>query len=140
MSRNETIIALARSVYDCGFASDWARLETLLCDDFEIVEPAGLSFGGAYRGKDALERVFGSVLGALQPSDVRFKSMTANDSQVVSLLDLVFESDQGELVMPVAELFEFEGDKVKRMLPFFYDTAVLDRFLKAREGGKTARR
>ncbi|WFL77770.1 nuclear transport factor 2 family protein [Altererythrobacter arenosus] len=132
MSRHQENIALAQSVYDCGFASDWAKLETLLCDDFEIVEPAGLSFGGAYRGKDALERVFGSVLGALQPRDVQLKSMTANESQVVSLLDLVFDSDDGDFIMPVAELFEIEGGKIKRMLPYFYDTAVLDRFLRDR--------
>ncbi|WP_299193994.1 nuclear transport factor 2 family protein [uncultured Erythrobacter sp.] len=129
LSRHEENIALAQSVYDCGFASDWTRMETLLCDEFEIVEPAGLPFGGAYYGKDALKRVFGSVFDALQPSDVRFKSMTANECQVVSLLDLVFGSDEGEFIMPVAELFEIEGGKVKRMLPFFYDTAILDRFL-----------
>lgn len=132
MSRHEENIALAQSVYDCGFASDWATLETLLCDDFEIVEPAGLSFGGAYRGKNALERVFGSVLGALQPRDVNFKSMTANGDQVVSLLDLVFDGNDGDFVMPVAELFVIEAGKVKRMLPYFYDTAVLDRFLRDR--------
>ena len=127
--------ALAQSIYDCGFASDWTKLETLLSDECEIVEPAGLSFRGAYRGKDALQTVFGSVLGALQPRDVNFKSMTANENQVVSLLDLVFDGEDGDFVMPVAELFEIENGKVKRMMPFFYDTALLDRFIKDRAKG-----
>ena len=64
MTSQQENIALAQSVYDCGFASDWTKLETLLSEDFEN-----------------------------------------------------------------------ENGKVKRMLPFFYDTALLDRFLKDRAKG-----
>jgi len=132
MSQAEKNIAIADKMYEYGFASDWPNLESILTEDFEIIEPDSLSFGGSYRGKKALEEVFGKVLGILQPKDVRRKSMTANDTEVVSLLDLVFEDGNGEFVMPVAEYFEIRGDQIARVVPYFLDTVRLNEFLERR--------
>jgi ketosteroid isomerase-like protein len=126
-------IALAERMYELGFASDWPNLEAILTDDFEIVESSSLPFGGTYRGKKALEEVFGKVMAILQPKDVRRKSMTANDSEVVCLIDLVFQDGEGEFVMPVAEYFEIRGDKISRMVPYFFDTAGMNEFLDRRD-------
>ena len=54
----------------------------------------------------------------------------ANDTEVVSLLDLVFEDGDGEFVMPVAEYW---GEQICRVEPYFLDKLRLNEFL-ARHG------
>lgn len=132
MSRAESNMALAEKMYEYGFSSDWGNLEAILTDDFEIVEAAGLPFGGSYKGKQALQEVFDKVLAILRPKDIRRKSMTASDTQVVSMLDLVFADGDDEFVMPVAEFFEMRGGQIARIVPYFLDTARMNEFLERR--------
>jgi len=133
MSVEKDNIVLAEKMYEYGWASDWPRLESLLTEDFEIVEAASFSFGGTYRGKKALQEVFGKVLGVLQPKDVRRKSMMANESEVISLLELVFDDPDGEFVMPVAEYFEMRDGQIARMIPYFLDTTAMNDYLARRD-------
>ena len=133
MSIEKANIELAEKMYEYGWASDWPKLEALLTEDFEIVEAACFSFGGTYRGKKALQEVFGKVLGILQPKDVRRKSMTANDSEVVSMLELVFDDTDGDFVMPIAEHFEMRDGRIAKMVPYFLDTAAMIDYLRRRD-------
>jgi ketosteroid isomerase-like protein len=137
MTKSADNITLAKKMYELGFASAWDELATILTDEFEITEPGSLSFGGSYRGKDALREVFGSALGALAPKDVRFKSMTANDDEVVSLIELVFDERGNEYIMPVAEYFQMRGGKIAKMTPYFFDTGQLAIFLDNRHPKST---
>lgn len=126
-------IALANRMYKYIGEEGWPELETVLSEDFEIVEAAGLPFGGTARGKTALREVLNKALSALQPSDIRIKSLTANDNEVVALLDLIFEGQGESFVMPVAEYFQIRDGLICRIVPYFFDTSAMTAFL-ARRG------
>ena len=71
-----------------------------------------------------------SVYGASSSRTRRIRTADLNDTEVVSLLDLVFEDGDGEFVMPVAEYW---GEQICRVEPYFLDTVRLNEFL-ARHG------
>ena len=133
MADRDANIVLANRMYEYTSGGNWPELEEILTDDFEIVEADGLPFGGTCRGKSALRQTLDTVLPILRPSDIRVKSLTANDSEVVALLDLVFEGQGESFVMPVAEYFEMREGLICRIMPYFFDTAGMAAFL-ARRG------
>lgn len=46
---DDNVVLLQQMMAATG-ANDWAAVESLLCDDFVIVEPPGLPYGGAHHG------------------------------------------------------------------------------------------
>ncbi|BBE35660.1 nuclear transport factor 2 family protein [Sphingosinicella microcystinivorans] len=126
-------IAVAQKMYDIVRAGDFSKLDTIVTEDFEIVEADGLPFGGASRGRHALRELLERIIPILRPSDIKLKSITANENEVVGLLDLIFADGDGEFIMPVAEYFEIRDGHISRIVPYFFDTPGLTQFI-ARRG------
>lgn len=129
MGQQEQNIILAKQMYQFGFASDWDSLAAILTEDFRIIEPESLPFGGIYCGQRVMEEVFGKILKTLNPKDVRQISMTANDIEVVSMLELVIENGEQDLIAPVAEYFRVTNGKISEIRPYFFDTAAINTYL-----------
>jgi len=131
--------AVAVYLYDVYLSTNTgALLNTVDADAVEVLRgPQGTLFGRNtigglvhLRRQEPTSELGAKVLEILRPKDVRLKSMIANDTGVVSLLDLVFEDGDGEFAMPVADYW---GEQICRVEPYLLDTVRLNEFL-ARHG------
>jgi hypothetical protein len=54
---------LLAEVYACACRGDWEGVAARVTDDFMLCEADSTPFGGAYRGKDAMQRCAAAVFG-----------------------------------------------------------------------------
>ena len=67
------------------------------------------------------------VFGSFRETRVVIRELLADSDRVVVIADLTGRSrrDGGEFSMPVIELWEFEGTRIRRITPFYFDTKAL---------------
>ena len=109
----------------------WEALTDLLAEDFVIVEPASLPYGGEHHGLDGyvalLQRIGGLFELGFEPHGVH-----ALDEQTVLLrMRVTFRERQSgaELALPVLELLTVREHRVARSEVFLQDPAALVRLL-----------
>jgi len=127
-------VALIRSLYDRAHVGDWDGVETLLSDDLVIHEAASLPFGGEYRGRDALRRLYGIVMGYWDKPMVEIYKIVGDDTHVVALMNFTMTSKiTGDtFTQKMAEVSTVEDGLVTEMRIHYYDTAEV-----ARQAGST---
>ncbi|GAB5459031.1 MAG: nuclear transport factor 2 family protein [Henriciella sp.] len=57
-----TPLECMKNVYALMRQGNWSEVENCLSEDFTVYEPESLPFGGEWRGKDALKRLFTAVM------------------------------------------------------------------------------
>ncbi len=117
--------ALIKQLYQDAGVADWGAIAAVMADDFIIHEPPTLPYGGEWRGRDALERLFMTVLGYWDDPLIEQDSLSSDGTTVVAMVRLTITSRRtGERVTHrIAEVSRVEGGKVVEMRIYYYDSA-----------------
>ena len=119
------ILKFVDDLYATTALGDFAKLETMLADDFFITEAPGLPMAGTYRGKAALEELFVQVMGMLDVSGLERISTTASDDGTGIAVVLMHFAGEGLKSAELCELFRFRDGKCCEIRPYYFDPAAL---------------
>lgn len=120
-------VSLVETMLDHAIHARWGPLHTVLAEDFAIVEPDSLPYGGSHHGVDGY-RALMQAIGAL--FELTFETVgchAVGDHMVVLRLNVRFASrSTGRQVrLPVVELFTLRAGRIARSEVFLFDTAAL---------------
>ena len=113
-------LAIVAELYASTGVGDFDTAESLLTDDFFIIEAEGLPMAGEYRGKTALRGLYAHVFGTLKVADLEPEGMSVGGDYVVNLISFRFENPDLASAQ-LAEVFRFRGDKVCEIRPYYFD-------------------
>jgi ketosteroid isomerase-like protein len=123
-----TPLAASKAMYAAIGQGNWDAVAGFMADDFVIHEPASLPYGGEWKGRDALQRLYGQVMGFWENPMVRWQGLVGGDRHTVALLHLTatapasgkrFETD-------IAEVTTFDdAGKMASMRIHYFDTAEM---------------
>ena len=125
-------LAILEKFLELGRSRDMAALEAMVTEDLRIEQAESLPFGGVYLGwagyLDVTEKLFGSM------RKVHLELIDVWDGTQCSLvarfmLNAISKRTEEEITMPLLEVWEFEGDKVTAITPFYRDTHLLSELL-----------
>ncbi len=119
-----TPLDASRSMYDAVARGDWATVETFMADDLVIHEPPSLPYGGEWRGRDAMQRLYAHVMGYWDDPKVEWIDLLGGKSHSVALLHLTMTPKKGgqRFSQHVAEVTTFNGaGKMADMRIHYFD-------------------
>ena len=128
-----TPLEATRTMYEHAAKGEWDAVETYMADDFVIHEPASLPYGGEWRGRNALRRLFESVMGFWESPDVEWIDLIGNDLHVVALLrfGMTVPGTGERIIQKVCEVTRFDmNGKMIEMRIHYFDTAAMAQSLK----------
>jgi cystathionine beta-lyase family protein involved in aluminum resistance len=99
-----------------------------MADDFVIHEPASLPYGGEWRGRDALQRLYAHVMGYWEDPVVEWQELVGGEKYAVALLHFtVTARASGERFdTHIAEVTRFDdAGKMASMRIHYFDTAAM---------------
>lgn len=111
---------IVRRHYALNASGDHAAARELLTDDFVIVVPAFMPFGGTYRGKDAFLELIPRVRAAAAVLSIKPIATSVGDDHVVEIVEFTLAGHDGPKPQ-VAELIRFRGDRICEIRPFHSD-------------------
>ena len=122
-----TPLEASRAMYAHVARGEWDAVETFMADDFVIHEPASLPYGGEWRGKDALKRLYAQVMGYWTEPRVAWRELVGGEDYAVAILTLSAGVPGGNerFTAEIAEVTRFEGGKMAEMRIHYFDTAAL---------------
>ena len=110
---------LVSELFAAAGGGDWARVETLITDDFRFIESDSLPVRGTYRGIREYQAFYTAVREGAGTIEADLVSMTSSETHVVALLVLHFK-DHG-VSTPIAEVFRISGGRVCEIMPYFFN-------------------
>jgi ketosteroid isomerase-like protein len=123
----ETATGVVEMMLDHAASGRWEELEHVLADDFVIVEPQSLPYGGEHHGIAgyiALMKTIGDLFElAFAPEAVD----AIDESTVLLRMRVTFAHRKSgrSVTLPVLELLRVHGGRVKRSEVYLGDTAAL---------------
>lgn len=119
-----TGVEIVTAIYAHARTGDWQAVEALMAPDLVIHEPPSLPFGGPWRGRDALQRLFATVMGTWDAPGVVVDTIVGDDRHVVALLRLTMTSRHSgrTFTQPVAEVSTITDGLVTEMRIHYFDT------------------
>ena len=124
--------AILKKFLKLGSSRDLASLEAMVSKDLRIEQADSLPFGGVYIGwagyLDVTQQLFGKMrkvhLELIDTWDGQQRSLVAH-----FMLNAISKRTHEKISMPLLEVWEFEGDKVSAITPFYHDTHLLSELL-----------
>ena len=80
------------TIYERMGAQDWDGVMALMTDDFKIVEPDSLPYGGLWEGKDALQRLYPAVVSNFDEFSPVIKEVIGGVEWAAVIVDLTLIS------------------------------------------------
>ena len=125
-------VAILNKFLKLGSSRDLASLEAMVSRDLRIEQADSLPFGGVYIGwagyLDVTQKLFGKMrkidLELIDTWDGQQRSLVAH-----FMLNAISKRTQEKISMPLLEIWEFEGDKVSAIKPYYHDTHLLSELL-----------
>jgi ketosteroid isomerase-like protein len=120
----------SRALYAHLQKGEWDAVETFMADDFVIHEPPSLPYGGEWRGKDALKRLYAHVMAYWDSPHVEWIDLLGGEAHSVALLHFSMTSRAtGErFSQHVTEVAHFNPDgKIAEMRIHYFDPAEVAR-------------
>jgi ketosteroid isomerase-like protein len=123
----QTALDLTRQIYTLAGQGRWDEVEQLLSEDLVIHKPESLPYGGEWRGRDALRRLYTKVMTHWADPSVELRTIVGDEEHAVALLDFTMTSRAtgDRFTMPVAEASRAEGGNIVEMRIHYFDTAGL---------------
>ena len=125
----QAAVAVVQAYYDALAQGDIEGLFAVLAADAVLEEAASLPYAGVYEGHGAW-REFATVFNQVwQDPAIAVESIADAGDYVIGLARLRAKSRHtGQTIdMPLAEFFFLEAGKIKKLLPFYWDTAAVVR-------------
>jgi ketosteroid isomerase-like protein len=129
-----TAAEILGSVYQRMGEQDWEGVMALLSDDFKIIEPESLPYGGVWEGKDAFQRLYPAVVSHFDEFSPVIKEIIGGSDWAAVIVDLTLISKKTgrRFVQSVSEVGRVSGGKLVEMHIHYFDTAEI-----AKEIGNT---
>ncbi len=119
MTQDEQADLLKRH-YALNALGNHAEARELLTDDFVIIVPAFMPFGGVYRGKDAFLELIPKVREMAAVVAIKPVATSFGSDHAVEIVEFILRGHDGPPPQ-VAELVRFEGDRICEIRPFYSD-------------------
>ena len=124
--------AILEKFLELGRSRELTALEAMVTEDLRIEQAQSLPFGGVYLGwggyLDVTQKLFGKMrkvhLELIDTWDGQQRSLVAH-----FMLNAISKRTQEKISMPLLEIWEFEGNKVSAITPFYRDTHLLSELL-----------
>jgi uncharacterized protein len=126
MSVNKT--AIVQKLFEICAAGQWDVVEQYLHPDFEAVPAPSQPYADVFRGLEGFRRLFSKVfVETYDRFDVEVLEFAEGPKRVVAIGEATITGkNTGRTVkMTLAEVFEFEGDKLRSIRPHYHDTKLL---------------
>lgn len=136
-----TPLEASKAMYADVARGDWDAVAGYMADDFVIYEPPSLPYGGEWRGRDALQRLYAHVMGFWEEPVVRWMELVGGETYAVALLHFTVTARASgkRFETHIAEVTEFDAaGKMASMRIHYFDTADMLGQLRA-EGVQAAR-
>ena len=125
-------LAILEKFLELGRSRELTALEAMVTEDLRIEQAQSLPFGGVYLGwagyLDVTQKLFGKMrkvhLELIDTWDGQQRSLVAH-----FMLNAISKRTQEKISMPLLEIWEFEGNKVSAITPFYRDTHLLSELL-----------
>ena len=125
-------VAILEKFLELGRSRELTALEAMVTEDLRIEQAQSLPFGGIYLGwagyLDVTQKLFGKMrkvhLELINTWDGQQRSLVAH-----FMLNAISKRTQEKISMPLLEIWEFEGNKVSAITPFYRDTHLLSEVL-----------
>lgn len=130
-----TPLEASKAMYAAVARGDWDEVATFMADDLVIHEPASLPYGGEWRGRDALQKLYAHVMGYWEEPVVRWMELVGGEKYAVALLHFTVtaKSSGKRFETHIAEVTEFDdAGKMASMRIHYFDTAHVVGQLKAK--------
>ena len=129
-----TAAEILGSVYQRMGEQDWEGVMALLGDDFKIMEPESLPYGGIWKGKDAFQRLYPAVVSHFDEFSPVIKEIIGGSDWAAVIVDLTLISKKTgrRFVQSVTEVGRVSDGKPVEMQIHYFDTAEI-----AKEIGNT---
>ncbi|MEQ8309979.1 MAG: nuclear transport factor 2 family protein [Sphingopyxis sp.] len=121
-----TPLEASRAMYAEVAKGNWRAVAGYMADDFVIHEPSSLPYGGEWRGRDALQKLYAHVMGYWEEPVVRWVELVGGEKHAVALLHFTVtaKSSGKRFETHVAEVTSFDdAGKMASMRIHYFDTA-----------------
>ena len=115
------------TIYERMGAQDWDGAMALMTDDFKIVEPDSLPYGGLWEGKDALQRLYPAVVSNFDEFSPVIKEVIGGVEWAAVIVDLTLISKKTgrRFTQTVSEVGRVENGKLAELQIHYFDTAEI---------------
>lgn len=115
------------TIYELMGAQDWDGVMALMTDDFKIVEPDSLPYGGLWEGKDALQRLYPAVVSNFDEFSPVIKEVIGGVEWAAVIVDLTLISKKTgrRFTQTVSEVGRVENGKLAELQIHYFDTAEI---------------
>lgn len=122
-----TAAEVLESVYTHMRQGDWDSVQALLSDDFKVVEPESLPYGGLWEGKDALQRLFPAVMQCFDDPSPFIKEIIGGQEWAAVIVDFTVTSKKSgvRFTQTVSEVGRVVDGKLCELQIHYFDTAAL---------------
>ena len=129
-----TPLDASKAMYAEVAKGNWGAVADFMADDFVIYEPGSLPYGGEWRGRDALQRLYAHVMGYWEDPQVEWQELVGGDRYAVALLHFTVTARASgkRFDTHIAEVTHFDdAGKMASMRIHYFDTAAMLDHLKA---------
>jgi len=127
-----TPLEATKAMYDHAARGEWDAVASFMAEDLVIHEPQTLPYGGEWRGRDALQRLFATVMGYWDDPQVEWIDLVGGDQHAVALLrmSVTVPGTSKRVTQRVTEVTRFNADgKMAEMHIHYFDTGEMARLL-----------
>lgn len=125
-----TPLEATKAMYDHLAQGDWDAVADFMAEDFVIHEPPTLPYGGDWKGRDALQRLFHHVMGFWDDPEVEWIDLAGGTNHAVALLRMsaTARATGTRFTQQVAEVTRFGADgKMAEMHIHYFDAGEIAR-------------
>ena len=118
-------VALLQQMMAAAGTTDWAAVESLLSDDFVIVEPPGLPYGGAHHGVAGFQHMVEVFQQTWDDLDIEVVMLAGVGDTVILkvMLHAVAAATGRHIDASVAEFFTIRDGRIAGSEVFYADLA-----------------
>jgi len=122
-----TAVDVLDTVYARMRSGDWDGVKDLLTDDFKVLEPESLPFGGVWEGKDALQRLFPAVMKCFDNPAPVTKEVIGGKEWAACIVDFTVTSKKSgdRFTMTVSEVGKVRDGLLAELQIHYFDTAAM---------------
>ena len=125
-----TPLEASQAMYDHVRRGEWEQVAGFMAEDFVIHEPVSLPYGGEWRGRDALQRLYTEVMGYWRDPGVEWLDLIGSEHHAVALLILTATAPVSgqRCSQHIAEVTRFNAEGLMQSMRIHYfDTGAMAR-------------
>jgi ketosteroid isomerase-like protein len=120
-------VEVVQRCYGHAARGEWEQANALLADDFAFHEPRSLDYGGVWRGKDAMQRLVGTLMNYWGDPDIKVVHLLGDDRHCIVLMKLSVTSKKTgrRFTQDVVEVLHVSDGRISELRVHYFDTAEL---------------